>query len=79
MGPYPNNKYGDTYLGMFDYWHKHPPGPFNPSFNPLAKEWRKKASEKVAKMEPFKSREARRIAWADAYEQERRIHRNGQT
>jgi len=28
----------DTYLGLFDYWHKHPPAPFNPDYDPAAKQ-----------------------------------------
>jgi hypothetical protein len=29
----------DCYLGSMDYEHKNPPAPFNPDYDPRAKDW----------------------------------------
>jgi len=57
-----------TLAQTFEWLHNHPPEPFNPDYDPKARDRYVATSKIIATLEPFVSREARARAWREAYE-----------
>jgi hypothetical protein len=60
----------DCYLGGFDHEHKNPPAPFNPDFDPKAKERYANVTKSMEADDYYANhtREECRVEWAKRYD-----------